>query len=106
MNENETREALQEALERAQKLEQEKQEILLKQEAGKILTEKGLPESFADYLTGRDSQQTLARVEKFEAAYQAAVAKTVKDKLPGYRPEGGNEEEKDPFLTGLMGGMA
>lgn len=80
---------LQAEKQRADKLQAEKDAILLKQTATSLLSEKELPIEAADFVIGKDEDTTKANVESFNAMFAAAVAKTVKDKLPGYTPKSG-----------------
>lgn len=74
---------------RANRLEQEKNAILLKNMATSLLTEKGLPAGAADFVIGEDGDKTGENVEAFQKMFSEAVAAAVKEKVPGYTPKAG-----------------
>lgn len=74
---------------RADKLEAEKNAILLKNMATSLLTEKKLPAGAADFVIGKDEEQTAKNVEAFQSMFATAVGEAVKEKVPGYTPKAG-----------------
>ncbi len=78
---------LQAEKQRADKLQEEKDAILLKQTATSLLSEKKLPIEAVEFVLGKDEDATKANVEGFSAMFAAAVAKEVKEKIPGYTPK-------------------
>lgn len=87
------------AEERADRLQAEKDAILLRQEAAAMLGEKKLPANMVDMVVGADKEATAANVAALEAAFGAAVEAAVKEKLPGYTPAAGNAQDGG---SGLM----
>jgi hypothetical protein len=79
--------------ERADKLQAEKDAILLRQDAARMLAEKKLPAGMVDMVIGADKEATAANVAGFEAAFNAAVAAAAAEKLPGYTPEAGKSAD-------------
>lgn len=85
-------------------LEEKKQTILLKEQelnhkelklkATKMLSEKGMPSEFLDYLVGSDEESTLKRIEVFKKAYDEAVNNAVNEKLKGTTPKGSGDNGK------------
>lgn len=92
------------AQEKIKALEAEKSHAALMTKVGVLVSESGLPSEFAQYLIGDDEETSAKNVTAFKAAYDAAVAAAVKEKLPGYDPKSGKQEETDPFLKGFKGG--
>lgn len=71
--------------------EQELHDKDLKLELVGVLSKRGIPVEFADYLMDEDSTKTLARVTTFEKAFKKAVEAGVNERLKGKPPKiGGN----------------
>ena len=71
--------------------EQELHDKDLKLELVGVLSKRGIPVEFADYLMDEDSTKTLARVTTFEKAFKKAVEAGVNERLKGKAPKiGGN----------------
>lgn len=70
-------------------------------EASKILTERGLPTSFVDYLIGKDNETTLDNINKFEKQYKADLQAAVKQALPSTEPGKGDGTKETTLKTEL-----
>lgn len=97
------REQLRKVTERAERLEREKAEILLRQDTVDELLARDLPPAFADFLMGQDSKGTQARIQAFEEAYRAAVEAAVNSRLKGETPPAG-DAGLDSFTAALRKG--
>ena len=74
----------------------------LMQDARDMLSEKGIPVSFAKRLLGADKKETKANVEEFAKEWSSNISAAVDEKLKGKTPKaGGGKEPADPFLEGL-----
>lgn len=75
---------------------------LLEQEAAKQLREKGVPESFAARVCGKDAEETKSNIDAFVNEWNAAVQAEINDKLKGKTPPAAGEHQgTDPFLAGF-----
>lgn len=104
MPEKEKTQALLEAEKiRGDKLENEKNAILLKQMATSMLAEKGLATSMTGMVVGADEQTTKQNVDALAAAFAAAVADAIKEKVPGYTPKTatGSGGDKGGFMAAI-----
>lgn len=97
--EEQAQEALKQALKKVEDLERQNSAILLKQETTELLTQQNLPASFADILVGENAEDTRERIARFSEAFNAAVAKEVQKRMPGYQPQAGTGA--DLFLEGF-----
>lgn len=79
--------------ERAQ-FEQER----LENEATKQLATMSLPVEFAKQLVGKDATETLANVQAFGTAFNAAVEQAVNDRIKGTSPKVGKPETPDGYI--------
>lgn len=59
----------------------------MKVATGKELLKRGLDSSFADYLTGGSAEETVARIDQFEKAFNTAVANATNQKMQGKAPK-------------------
>lgn len=59
----------------------------MKVATGKELLKRGLDSSFADYLTGNNAEETVARIDKFEQAFNTAVANATNKQMKGKAPK-------------------
>lgn len=59
----------------------------MKVATGKELLKRGLDSSFADYLTGGSAEETVARIDQFEKAFNTAVANATNQKMQGNAPK-------------------
>ncbi len=74
----------------------------LMQDARDMLSEKGIPVSFAKRLLGADKKETKANVDEFAKEWSSNISAAVDEKLKGKTPKaGGGKEPADPFLEGL-----
>ncbi len=67
-------------------LRQEKRQRLQQQRAQAALETAGVPQSFAALLAGTDDSDTDRRTADFCAAYQAALAEDIRQRLPQQPP--------------------
>ena len=67
-------------------LRAEKHQRVQTERAKTALETAGVPAAFAPLLVGADDRDTDARTEQFCSAYQAALAKDVKSRLPQQAP--------------------
>lgn len=75
---------------------------LLEHEAAKQLRERGVPESFAARVCGKDAEETKSNIDAFVNEWNAAVQAEINDKLKGKTPPvAGEQHETDPFLAGF-----
>lgn len=76
---------------------------VLRSEAVDDLQKKQLPSEFADFLLGKDAEQTLNNINEFKKAFDAAVNSAVKDKLRQDTPPagGGSLSNKQPSVAEL-----
>lgn len=91
MDENE-REAYKFKQER-EEFEQQKREFALMQnklEASKVLSQRGLPVEFVDYIVAEDADTMLENITVFETAFNAAVNDAVAKKISTPSPKTGN----------------
>lgn len=72
-----------------------------KLEASKVLTERGLPTSFVDYLIGKDDEITLENINKFEKQYKTDLQAAVKQALPSTAPGNGDGTKETTLKTEL-----
>ncbi len=93
---------LEEALLEKERLLKENRRILLTQQAGKELVNRGLSAHFAEFLVGEDEQDTLGKILIFEKHFFAAVNEKLRERIPGYTP-GKGTNSPDPFLMGFAG---
>lgn len=63
---------------------------------GKELLKRGLDSSFADYLTGNSAEETVARIDGFEQAFNTAVANATQQRMKGKAP---TDIENNSVLT-------
>ena len=74
----------------------------LMQDARDMLSEKGIPVSFAKRLLGADKKETKANVDEFAKEWSSNISAAVDEKLKGKTPKAGDgKEPADPFLEGL-----
>lgn len=59
----------------------------MKVATGKELLKRGLDSSFADYLTGNNAEETVARIDSFEQAFNTAVANATNKQMKGKTPK-------------------
>lgn len=69
-----------------------------KMETAKVLKDRGLSETFVDFVIGADNEDTLERINALEKAFKEAVKAEVEKRIPSNDPEGG--------APGTSGGMA
>ncbi len=93
---------LEEALLEKERLLKENNRILLAQQSGKELANRGLPVEFAEFLVGEDEQDTLSKILLFEKHFFSAVNSKLRERIPGYTP-GKGTNSPDPFLMGFAG---
>lgn len=61
----------------------------LKYEAAKVLSQRGLPVEFTDYLIAEDNAKTLERITTFEKAFKKSVEAAVNERLKSKPPAAG-----------------
>lgn len=65
------------------------------------LIKRGLPSYFAEYLSAGTAEETNARINAFEKAFNEAVSQFTNDKMRGTPPKEPNTDTVDPFLAGF-----
>lgn len=78
-------------------LEQREREFNLAQnklEATKVLSNRGLPVSFVDYIVADDADTMLNNINTFEIAFKAAVADAVSAKISSNTPKAGSVSQQ------------
>ena len=90
-----------------EKFEKEKSEFAQKQlvaETANQLLERGLSKNFAKRLCGKTAEETKANIDAFEKDFNAAVEKTVTERMKGNPPKFNEPDNKgnDPFLAGFI----
>lgn len=74
----------------------------LKSDAISDLKEKGLPAEFADFLLGKDAEETLNNINSLKKTFDEAVNQAIKEKLKQDVPSANSSEiENDPFEAKL-----
>lgn len=76
---------------RVKELEYKEKEWTLKEnkyEASKILSEKGLPIVFADFIVAEDAETMMANIKLFDTEFKNALAKEVQARIGGNTPKG------------------
>lgn len=74
----------------------------LRMEVVEQLSQEGLDTSFATFLVGENAETSKENITAFKEAFNSAVEKAVKERLPGTPPPaGGSKENLDPFLKGM-----
>ena len=74
----------------------------LMQDATDMLSEKGIPVSFAKHLLGADKKETKVNVDAFAKEWSDNISASVDEKLKGGKPpKAGGGDPVDPFLEGL-----
>lgn len=75
----------------------------LMQDAKDMLSEKGIPVSFAKNLLGSDKKETKANIEEFAKEWSEQISASVDEKLKGGKTpkSSGGNDSVDPFLAGL-----
>ncbi len=76
----------------------------LRDDAVKILSERKLNHKFADFLLADSSENTLKRIDEFEAIYRENLKEEIKNSIPGSSPKTG-VSGKDGIDTLLRQGM-
>ncbi len=71
-----------------------------------VLSDEGLPVSFADQLLGEDADDTYKRIQAFKQAWHDAIDKAVDERLKDYTPRKGGEEEKKADMNEIIRAMA
>ena len=75
-----------------QQLEQREKEFAIAQnklEATKVLSNRGLPIDFVDYIVAEDADTMMENIGVFERAFKSAVADAVAEKIASPVPKGG-----------------
>ena len=72
--------------------EKEKQFTIIqnKLEASKVMSSRGLPVSFVDYIVAEDAETMMTNINTLETAFKSAVADAVSAKLASPTPKTGN----------------
>lgn len=87
LSEDERREAELESTRR--ELEEQRREFereKIKFETAKVLSQRGLPVEFTDYLLADDAAKTLERIATFEKTYRKGIEAAVNERLKGKAP--------------------
>ena len=75
---------------RIESLEKEKELGILKEKALNALSEQKLPNSFLNFVIGKDEKATLDNISAIKSAFDSAVQSQVEERLKGKTPSVGN----------------
>lgn len=75
-------------------LRAEKQNMLLKAEAGKLLEKEQMPHDFADIVMAEKAEDIQKNIQILKTAFDKAVEDKVKERLSGKTPEVGSSDKK------------
>ena len=81
---------------RLQELEAKEKDFAIAQnklEATKVLSNRGLPIEFVDYIVAEDAETMLENINVFEKAFKAAVADAVAQKIASPTPKGSSVKQ-------------
>lgn len=73
----------------------------MKVACGNELVKRGLPASFAEYLSADTADATNERINAFEKAFNEAVSQFTNNRMRGTPPKEPKTETEDPFLLGF-----
>lgn len=83
------------------KFEREK----LKYETAQVLSKRGIPAEFTDYLIDSDNESTLERIKVFEKHFNKAVEDAVNARLKGTTPKSGGKSVDSSNGQGVSNGF-
>ena len=81
---------------KVEELEAKEREFAIAQnklEASKVLTNRGLPIEFVDYIVADDADTMMANIETFDKAFKAAVADEVAKRIAQPAPKAGSAQQ-------------
>ena len=89
----------QKLLSRIESLEKEKELGILKEKALNALSEQKLPNSFLNFVIGKDEKATLDNISAIKSAFDSAVQSQVEERLKGKTPTVGNATQIDDIQS-------